>query len=152
MSTAIPHWLTSCVSANEHEGIDRWWNELDAASRVELASFEDSSFEELPLELYGHFVDPEDAREDEMWHLDLIEYLNAHPDIDFFLEGQTFHVCRAHREARRVLQDGRIAYNFSCPFARSACPFARALALRPGWAIKLSTKRAAIEPTKRLLR
>jgi hypothetical protein len=73
-----------------------------------------------------------------MWRQDLIEYLNAHPEIDFFLGERRFHICRAHAEARRVLATGGIPHDFACPLQRRACPFARALSGQPGRAIVLS--------------
>ena len=43
-------------------------------------------------------------------------------------------------ETRRVLETGRIPHDFACPLGRPSCPFARALAQKPGRAIVLSAR------------
>lgn len=151
MTGPIPRSLIDGATAARREATERWWSALDDETRRELEGLDDPARDDitktaagpgrwaaLPLALCGHFVDPEDARDDAMWRQDLIEYLNAHPEIGFSVEHRRFHICRAHAHARRVLETGRIPHDFACPLARSSCPFARALAHQPGRTIVLS--------------
>jgi len=154
MRTPIPPALIDGAPAARREATERWWSALDDATRPELdalydpgrdditrAAAEPARWAALPLELRGRFVDPEDARDDAMWRQDFIEYLNAHPEIDLAVGARRFHICRAHADARRVLETGRIPHDFGCPLGRPSCPFARALAQQPGHGIALSVRR-----------
>ena len=66
---------------------------------------------------------------------------NFFPELDFSVGPRRFHICRAHADARRVLETGRIPHDFVCPLGRSSCPFGRALEQQPGQAIVLSVRR-----------
>lgn len=127
----------------------RWWSDLDESSRNavralvdrRLDSFstnEDGEWHELSIELRGRFVDPMDAREDDTWCDDLIEYINAHPEVGFHLEERRFHICRAHRAARDVIAAGRVPAEFECPVADDRCPFQRASSVAGGCTIVLA--------------
>jgi hypothetical protein len=163
MTAGLPQALIAHVAPSERAAVERWWRGLDEAQRRDVdaacdrardditrATTEDgSTLVELPLELRADFVDAEDARDDAMWRADWIEYLNAHAEIAFFLEGRRFHICRAHADARRVARAGRIPHDFACPLASASCPFTRALARRPGRAIVLSLEGRAPGQTAR---
>jgi hypothetical protein len=68
----------------------------------------------------------------------LLEFVSNHEDHGFFLEVRTAHVCRAHREARRVLCQGFLPVNFDCPLSNKACPMRQLLAISPGNSLQLS--------------
>ena len=86
---------------------------------------------------------PSFEREHAAWTHQLVEYINSHEEVEFHLKERTFHICRAHAEARRVIATGRIAADFACPVGAAACPFAAAAALVPGQAIRLKPGTAA---------
>lgn len=57
---------------------------------------------------------------------DFYEYLVGH---EVYLEdGRTFRICTAHAQARAVVAQGRIPYEFRCPRAEAGCPMRRLLA------------------------
>lgn len=68
----------------------------------------------------------------------LLEFVNNHEDIGFFLVRRSLHICRAHEEARRVLCDGLLPASFVCPLQQSACPMRNILAASPGKALRIS--------------
>lgn len=127
------HELPSAVRRAGAAGL-RWWRALTPEARRELQSAwnpranrvaysrAEHGFERLPIRLQGVFVDPELARENAMWTRHLTEYIQAHPEVTFHLQERTFHICRAHPTARRVVATGVIAADFRCPFARHGCP------------------------------
>ena len=85
----------------------------------------------------GVWVDPELARENALWTQERIEYINAHPEVGFYLRERLFHICRAHPQARRVVQRGIVPTDWRCPLGRSACPFAAVTAKRWQFALHL---------------
>ncbi len=152
---SLPSGAVRDLSCEHRVRVEAWWSHLDGGAQAQLRSLyderaEDTSFfaldvggqtewHDLPIELRGFFaVDRAAERENEMWTEQLREYVDAHEDILFFLEERTFHICRAHPEARRVIRTGVIAPDFACPLRRrDGCPFAGATAREPGKAIVL---------------
>ncbi|GAB5549606.1 MAG: hypothetical protein RLO52_20355 [Sandaracinaceae bacterium] len=128
------------------DAVKRWWESLDDDAREALRALDDprrddvalawdeerGAFEALPIEVVGRFVDPEDARDDALARQQLLEYVNAHPELEFFLRERRFHICRAHAAARSVLRSGVIPAGFECPLRERSCPFERALAQGEG--------------------
>lgn len=155
----LPREATRHLSREHLATIEAWWDRLDDGARAEFEQLyderaEDTAFyatvadgktewHELPIELHGMYVDPENAPETAMWKQELCEFI-SNTGVQFFLVERTFHICRAHPQARRVLAAGVVPAEFACPFAEAACPFSQALAGRPGHAIVLLPRRARI--------
>lgn len=112
----------------------RWRATLPAAARVGLAL---RSWRDQPLTLIGAPVDAELAHDAARWTTDLIEYINGHEEVGFYLQERRFHICRAHAAARRVVRAGVIPGGFTCPRRAADCPFATAAACVPGQAVRL---------------
>ncbi|RZO61012.1 MAG: hypothetical protein EVA89_12555 [Sandaracinaceae bacterium] len=86
------------------DAVKRWWESLDDDAREALRALDDPrrddvalawdeerrAFEALPIEVVGRFVDPEDARDDALARQQLLEYVNAHPELEFFLRERRF--------------------------------------------------------------
>jgi hypothetical protein len=133
-SLATPH----------RRAVERWWASLTARERKELRRFygggDDGlsdrrawrAFRELRLELGGIAADPASIDDAALHHEALYEYWGANPELTFSLETRTFHICRAHEEARRVWRRGVVPAGFRCPRRDDACPFAQASACVPG--------------------
>ena len=127
-----------------------WWQRLDPASRADLAARwgRPRASAEAEVELRGVFVDDATAREDQldnaMWSRDFREYVTAHEELVFHVPERSFHICRAHRMARAVLEAGVIPAGFACPLGRAACPFVAAQSARPGAAMHLVPVRIGI--------
>lgn len=144
----MPEELTRDVPAAVRPAVEAWWRSLDALARdavVSEARPDDTAWltddEGHPVvELRGRFVDPEDAIDDALWRQELIEYIDAHPEIVFFLEERRFHICRAHAVGRRVAKTGVVPRDFVCPLADRACPLQRASELGVGRAIALEAR------------
>lgn len=153
----LPAEAMTKLSLAQRAELEVWWGGLDDRARADFTAMyderaEDTAFyatesdgriewHELPIELHGHFIDPEEQREHAMWKQELCDYIQAHEELRFFLVERSFHICRAHAVARRVAATGVVPADFSCPFARGDCPFIRALAVRPGHAIALVPRR-----------
>lgn len=120
--------------------VESWWRALDEMVRVELESpwSEDSEPRDQDFAiLVGHFVDPEDRRDDRLARRELNEYINNRA-VGFFLSDRTFHVgCRAHQQARTALSSGRLRASFRCPVGRQSCPMLAAIARAGGSSIEL---------------
>jgi hypothetical protein len=153
--TELPPALTHGLSPADRALADRWWSALDDTSRHAIRALTDrrldsialaateGEWHDLSIELRAH-IDPEDAREDDTWCDDLIEYINGHPEVAFHLEERRFHICRAHRAARDVISTGRVPARFTCPAANDRCPFKEASSLAHGRSLLLAaTLRAA---------
>jgi hypothetical protein len=65
----------------------------------------------------------------------LFEYAS---EKEFFLKMRTFHVCRAHKEARRVIGEGLLPKNFECPLQNTSCPMRQILCASPGKSLQIS--------------
>jgi hypothetical protein len=113
----------------------RWQRTLPPAKRADLRRWR-----EPPFVLVATPVDAELARENEQWTAELREYVNSHEEIDFFLREYRGHICRAHADARRVIDTGVIPPGFRCPRDAASCPFASASALAAGQALHLVTR------------
>jgi len=112
----------------------RWLPTLPFAARRALRR---TVWRDPPIELVGIPVDPESARENAAWCRQMIEYINGHEEIGFYLQERRFHICRSHAAARRVIERGVIDAGFVCPRGEAACPFAGAAAIVPGRAVML---------------
>lgn len=111
-----------------------WRATLPAPARVGLAL---RSWRDQPLTLIGAPVDAEVAHDDALARTSLLEYINSHEEVGFYLQERYFHICRAHAAARRVVRAGVIPAGFVCPRRASSCPFAAAAAMVPGQAVRL---------------
>jgi hypothetical protein len=112
----------------------QWRASLPATARVGLAL---RSWRDQPLTLIGEPVDAELAHDTALWTTSLIEYVNSHEEVGFYLQERRFHICRAHAAARRVVCTGVIPAGFECPVRAAACPFAAAAVLVPAHAVRL---------------
>ncbi|MFK7987058.1 MAG: hypothetical protein AB8I08_13620 [Sandaracinaceae bacterium] len=140
--------------------VEDWWSRLDPAIERELTEltapeWDDvtlqrvgARWEALPLRVVAQFADPEDERDHERAIRDLTEYINGHPNRPFYLRQRTFHICRAHARARRVIAEGWIPAGFRCPIACAACPFVSALSTHPGKALRLRLLRRDGQSTR----
>jgi len=111
---------------NANDSIRDCWLRSSDAEENELLTPWDTA-------LLGYFIDDEPAV-NEHWTDDLREWISGHEEVVFFLEERTFHICRAHRDARRVIETGIIPAGFTCPLGRADCPFSgrtRAVLLCP---------------------
>jgi len=120
--------------------VERWWRALDENVRAELgAPWSDNSehWDQDVAVLVGHFVDPEDRRDERLARRELTEYINNRT-VGFFLSDRTFHIgCRAHQHARAALSSGHLPAGFRCPLGRRSCPMLAALARAGGKSIEL---------------
>ena len=88
-------------------------------------------WQELPIELVGELTDDDANFEHEELKQSLLEYINNHEEVQFFLVERSFHICRAHAAARKVLRQGYLPAGFTCPLGDSDCPM-RAILLYAG--------------------
>lgn len=136
MRPPLPRALGRRVPAAERSKVESWWKSLDSSAKRSLRGRELNA----AIELRGRFLDPEDAVENEMWRLDLIEYINNHPELRFHLEERKFHICRAHAVAREVIRTGVVPGAFVCPVRNAACPFEAASKLGDGRPLVLAAR------------
>lgn len=108
------------------------------------------SWRDQPLELIGAPVDAELAHDTALWTAQLVEYINSHEEVGFYLQERRFHICRAHAVARRVVRTGVIPADFACPRRATDCPFAAAAACFPGRVVKLRLAPPAGYPARPL--
>jgi hypothetical protein len=118
--------------------LKRWLPTLPAVARAALRR---TVWSDPPIALVGMPVDPEAVAEHLAWLRQLREYVNAHEEVEFYLKERTFHICRAHAAARRVVEGGVIPAGFRCPRGAAACPLATAAACVPGQAVLLVPRR-----------
>ncbi|MBL8622866.1 MAG: hypothetical protein JNK64_16235 [Myxococcales bacterium] len=112
----------------------QWRATLSTDARAGLAL---PSWRDQPLTLIGAPVDPELAYDAALWTAQLVEYINSHEEVGFYLQERRFHICRVHAAARRVVRAGVIPAGFTCPRRAADCPFAAAAACVPGQAVQL---------------
>ena len=112
----------------------QWRATLPADARAGLAL---PSWRDQPLVLIGAPVDAALAHDAALWTAQLVEYINSHEEVGFYLQERRFHICRAHAAARRVVRAGVIPAGFACPRRAADCPFAAAAACVPGQAVQL---------------
>lgn len=163
---APPAALLADLPAEEQERAGAWWASLGPAARTEFLQLwdersDDTSlygvvadgcirWHELPLELHGSLLDDEDPNgrlERREGRQALLEYISNHDDIGFFfLDGKTFHICRAHPEARARIRAGLIPASFTCPLAERDCPMSAILAEAGGCSVRLEA--ALVRPLK----
>lgn len=152
----MPPELTDGLSEPEIKRTRIWWLGLSLAEQAEFAQAyharaDDGSWyatvgdgelrwHRLPVELVGHFVDPEDRADHDLARQQLLEFVSNHEEIAFFLVEGAFHICRAHPSARAVIRQGFIPADFECPLSDAACPMRRILAVCPGRAVQLDVR------------
>ena len=113
-----------------NERAERWWRELPAAERRDLAAVRGRR----PLGVFVRFVEQGEAADDDP--IDFYEFLINH---EVYLDdGRTFHICSAHPAARARFAAGYIPRDFSCPRSDDACPIRALLAVSPDHDVKLS--------------
>lgn len=112
----------------------QWRATLPTEARAGLAL---PSWRDQPLALIGAPVDAELAHDDALWTAQLVEYINGHEEVGFYLQERRFHICRAHAAARRVVGTGVIPAGFACPRRAADCPLAAAAACVLGQAVRL---------------
>ncbi len=76
----------------------QWRATLPTDARVGLAL---PSWRDQPLVLIGAPVDAALADDAALWTAQLVEYINSHEEVGFYLQERRFHICRAHAAARR---------------------------------------------------
>jgi len=132
MSSNAPATLTNRLSVAQTDDVSRWWLGLPPAERRGVRRLLDQEAARSPVRLVGRFVDARQRYEgvEEASVTDFYEYLVNHElTLD---DGRTYHICFAHREARRALAAGEIRASFRCPLARTDCPMRAVLDRAPG--------------------
>lgn len=153
----LPDFVIASMSEENAESIALWWGGLSEASQQDFLLLWDAraddcayvgfiederlKWETLPLVVVGEFVEPDSASldHDEM-KLQLLEFINGHEDIEFFLTTRQFHICRAHKHARDVVARGVIPADFVCPLKNNTCPMLHILGQSPGQSVCLRVK------------
>lgn len=141
--TTIPDALVRNVPENEQEHAKQWWATLSKKMQKEFLLFcdeksDDTSYfgtveegalvwHELPIELKGRLIDPLEVREHKALKEELIEYVNNHEDVQFFVVEKKFHICRSHPAAAMAIKSGRIKADFRCPLNDNSCLMRRML-------------------------
>ena len=149
----LPDDLVDNATPAQALAAEQWWEGLSARTRADFSLMwdqraEDSAlygfvdgdelvWRELPLELVGEFIEPDSApfSHDELQQ-QLLEFVNNHEEIEFFIVERKFHICRAHAAARQIVADGILPADFSCPLSSDDCPMRRLLALEPGKSLR----------------
>jgi len=152
-SMQLPDDLVDNATPEQALAAEQWWEELSARTRADFSLMwdqraEDSAlygfvdgdelvWRELPLELVGEFIEPDSApfSHDELQQ-QLLEFVNNHEEIEFFIVERKFHICRAHAAARQIVVDGILPADFSCPLSSGDCPMRRLLELEPGKSLR----------------
>ena len=150
---ALPPSAIEHLSPDARAEVEGWWAELSGEEREEFDALWDvrgedtayvalveagrTTWQEVPVELRGRLLDPADAHDEALWKEQLLEYVNGHPEIRFFMAEGSFHICRAHAAARRVMMSGLIPARFVCPVGDEGCPLERASRCASGRAIAL---------------
>lgn len=123
----------------ERAAVDAWWRGLDAEARRECRALWRG---ERRKQWDGVVILPEaegadDAAEEREGRQDLLEYILAH-DVAFFLDAQTYRICRRHPHARAVVRAGYLPRAFVCPLGRpSECPLERLRGAARGGVVRL---------------
>lgn len=150
----IPAALLASLSDAQRSKTLAWWDSLTTAAQAEFCRLWDTRSEdtalygitregeiewhELPIELRGEFVDPQDLVDEHEAYQSLLEYhCGNHGDARVFLTERVFHLCRAHAAARAVIAAGRLPHDFVCPLADAGCPMRAVLAEAPGKSLRL---------------
>jgi len=138
MPEALPPSLLDSIDAASQPEVEQWWGMLPDAARRDFVGMWDARAEdaawagylegerlvwqELPIELVGELVDDGAEFEHEQLKQELLEYINNHEEVQFFLLDRSFHICRAHAMAREVIEEGVLPADFVCPLGNAACP------------------------------
>lgn len=92
----------------------------------------------LTDELRGRLVDEENRVDDRLARQQLLEFVNNHEEIQFFLIEREFHVCRSHPGAQACLKSGVIPKGFACGARPAAdCPMMKILEAAGGRSVEL---------------
>lgn len=150
----IPAALLDGLSDAQRSKTLAWWDTLTATAQAEFCRLWDARSEdtalygitrageiewhELPIELRGEFVDPQDLVDEHEAYQSLLEYhCSGNNDARVFLTARLFHLCRSHAAARAVIAGGRLPHDFACPLADASCPMRAVLAAAPGKSLRL---------------
>lgn len=147
MTTPIPSELLDDNPAERQQQVRSWWAELSPAAQEEFARMWDERTDDtayaaaahdegiewhpLPIELVGRFVDEQDELDHDEAKQSLLEFVNNHEEIGFFLVRRGFHICRAHKAAQDVICKGFLSADFKCPLDDENCPM-RTIAVAAG--------------------
>lgn len=134
----MPDALLEALDVSRRVEVEAWWSMLPEAARRDFVGMwdrraEDTAWagyldgerlvwQELPIELVGELVDDDVDFEHDELKQNLLEYINNHEEVQFFLLERELHICRAHASARKVLTDGFLPADFVCPLGASDCP------------------------------
>ncbi len=149
----LPEGLVDILSVSQLDSAILWWRTLSLGSKMEFVRMWDARAEncayygyvegerlvwqELPIELRGRFVDEEALVEHDEYKRQLLEYVNNHEEVQFFLTERSFHICRSHKKARDCIANGLIPASFVCPLSSKECPLLHVLAQRPGKSVAI---------------
>lgn len=147
----LPAYILERISEDARPVVLRWWTDLTSPQRqTALGDWDqrrDKNFftpqsgdgeEQIPVVIGGRFVPAEQPLLNSEWRGDYFEYLLKNPELLLTQElHRTFHLCRAHPEARAALAAGYIPAGFTCPFDSADCPMRRILAESPGDSFQL---------------
>lgn len=126
-------------TAAERAAVQAWWDGLDPVAREECRALwrgeRRAAWDGVVVvpEVEGAEEDVEDAR----GRRDLLEYILNH-DVAFFLDAQTYRICRRHPIARAVVSTGYVPRSFVCPLGhRAACPIEQLRTAARGGVVRL---------------
>jgi hypothetical protein len=143
-----------CKLDDDQHGIVRtWWGNLTLLQQQEItmdwdektetsffAPLDGESSDDMPIVLGGRFVPVESPLVSAYWQSEYFDYLLNNPEL-LLLEQhvqRTFKICIAHEQAREVLRQGCIPFNFCCPFANQDCAIRHLLEQAPGQTLQLT--------------
>ena len=158
----VPKELLSSLTHEDRIKTLTWWETLEPEAQLEFSQCWDDRSDDtalhgvsrggeiewhpLPIELRGRIVDEENRIDDRLARQQLLEFINNHEEVQFFLVDGGFHVCRDHVGARACLRAGVIPKAFSCGKPAHACPMQRILHTAGGQSVEL----VPIGPKRRL--
>ncbi len=135
--------LRACRDAREERALQSWWRRLDDVARRDLqASLRNRSrslvlmigepLESAKYEYETAFGSKQQKRRDPFEPLDpvqdLREHLQGNPEVIFFLEEKTFHICHAQKRARRAVRKRKIRlHSPGCERSKKDCLLERIL-------------------------
>lgn len=149
----IPHQLLRDLADEDRAKTLAWWETLHPEAQLEFIQCWDQRSDDtalhgisrdgaiewhpLPIELHGRIVDDDHRIDDGLARRQLLEYINGHEEIQFFLTARSFHICRAHPGARVCLRSGVIPKDFHCEQHHPDCPMRAILAHAGGRSVEL---------------
>lgn len=149
----IPDQLLRDLADEDRTKTLGWWETLHPDAQLEFTQCWDQRNDDtalhgisrdgriewhpLPIELHGRIVDDDHRIDDGLARRQLLEYINGHEEIQFFLTMRTFHICRSHPGARACLRSGVIPKDFHCEQHHPDCPMRAVLAHANGRSVEL---------------